>query len=61
MSYGGRQQARSSTLRRARWVTVGLVLLTLILLLTGHWILGIILGAISVVAVWAFLQVRTVR
>jgi len=48
-------------LRRARWVTVGLVLLTLILLLTGHWILGIILGAISVVAVWAFLQVRTVR
>jgi hypothetical protein len=61
MSYGGRQQARTTMLRRARWIAVGLVLLTLILLLTGHWILGIIVGAVSVAAVWAFLQVRTVR
>jgi len=31
------------------------------LLLSGHWILGIILGVVAVAAVAAFRQLRTVR
>lgn len=57
----GRAQARSNILRRAAWIVAVLVLLTLILLLTGHWILGIVLGVVSIAALWAFLQARTVR
>ena len=60
MSFG-RAQARSNLLRRAAWIVAALVVLTLILLLTGHWILGIVLGVISIGALWAFLQARTVR
>jgi hypothetical protein len=42
-------------------VAGGLVLLTLIFALTGHWILTIVAAFPAVVAVWLFLQMRSVR
>jgi hypothetical protein len=48
-------------MRRAGIVTGVLVLIALILLLGGHWILGIVFGAAAVAAVLAFFQLRTVR
>jgi hypothetical protein len=56
-----RARARQSLQRRACIATAGVVLLALILLLSGHWILGIILGVVAVAAVAAFRQLRTVR
>ena len=38
-----------------------LVLLALILFASGHWILGLIVGVIAAVAIWLYLQTRTVR
>jgi hypothetical protein len=38
-----------------------LALLTLVLFAGGHWILGIIVGVAAAVAIWVFLQARTVR
>jgi len=35
--------------------------LALLLLIGGHWILGIVAAVIGVVALWVFLQARTVR
>ena len=61
MSTGGRPQTRGRMLRRAGLIAGGLVLLALLLLVSGHWLLGVIVGALAVIAVWAFLQVRTVR
>jgi hypothetical protein len=61
VSLGGRAQARSTILRRAGLAIAILVVLTLILLLTSHWVLGIVLGVISIAALWAYLQARTVR
>ena len=61
MSVGGRGQARQRTLRRVGLIAAALVLLALVLLLSGHWILGIIFGAGAVAAIWVFLQLRTVR
>jgi len=57
----GRAQTRQRTLRRVGIIAAILVLLALIFLLSGHWLLGIILGAAAVAAVWLFLQLRTVR
>ena len=48
-------------LRRAALIAGALALLTLILLVTGHWILGLIFAAAAAVATWVFLQARTVR
>ena len=48
-------------LRRTALIAGALVLLALLLLLSGHWILGIIVGAAGVLAVVAFRQLRTVR
>ncbi|HKC22001.1 MAG TPA: hypothetical protein VKB64_05755 [Gaiellaceae bacterium] len=48
-------------LRRAGLVVAVLVLLALLLLLSGHWVLGVIFGAAAAVGIWVFLQVRTVR
>lgn len=48
-------------LRRAGWIAGILVLLALLLLITAHWVLAVIVGAVAAVAVWVFLQVRTVR
>jgi Flp pilus assembly protein TadB len=61
MSMSGRGQERQRLLRRAGLVALVLVLLALVLLLSGHWILGIIFGAAAVAAVWVYLQARTVR
>jgi len=38
-----------------------LVLLTLLFLVSGHWVLALIFGAGAAVAIWVFLQARTVR
>jgi hypothetical protein len=38
-----------------------LVVLALIFLVGGHWILGVIFAILAVVAVWAFVQMRSVR
>jgi len=48
-------------LRRAALIAGVLVLLALALLMTGHWVLGVILGVVAVGAVLVFFQVRTVR
>jgi hypothetical protein len=48
-------------LRRAALIGGALVLLTLLLLLSGHWVLAIVFGIPALVAVWAFLQARSVR
>jgi uncharacterized membrane protein YccC len=61
MSVGGRPQTRQRMLRRAGLIVAVLVLVALLLLLSGHWVLGVIAGAAAVVGIWLFLQVRTVR
>lgn len=61
MSYGGRASMRERILKGAGLIAGALVLLALVLLLTGHWILGIIFGVAAAAAVWTFVQVRTVR
>jgi hypothetical protein len=61
MSVGGRGQARQRMLRRAGLIAGVLVLLALILLASGHLVLGVIFGAAAAVASWVFLQARTVR
>ena len=57
----GRADTRQRMLRRGGIVAAVLALLALILLLSGHWILGIIVAVIAAVAIWVFLQARTVR
>ena len=57
----GRADTRQRMLRRGGIVAAALALLALILLISGHWILGIIVGLIAAVAIWIFLQARTVR
>jgi len=61
MSVGGRAQLRSRNLRRAAIVAGLLVLLALLLLASGHWIVGIVFGVLAAVAVFAVVQMRTVR
>jgi hypothetical protein len=61
MSVGGRANARGRVLRRAAMIAGVLVLLALLLLLSGHWVLGVIFGAAAVAAIWVYLQARTVR
>jgi uncharacterized membrane protein len=61
MSLSPRARARQQLMRRAGIVTGVLVVIALILLLGGHWILGIVFGAAAVAAVLAFFQLRTVR
>jgi hypothetical protein len=38
-----------------------LLLLALLFLASGHWVLGLIVGAAAAAAIWVFLQARTVR
>lgn len=38
-----------------------LVLLTLLFLVSGHWVLGLLFGAIAVAAVFVLMQLRTVH
>lgn len=61
MSIGGRPRTRQRMLRRAGLIAGALVLLALVFLLTGHWVLGVILGVVAAAAVWVLWQVRTVR
>jgi hypothetical protein len=61
MSAGGRGEARRRLVRRSGAVAGVLVLLALIFLASGHWIIGIVLGAIAAAAVWVFLQARAVH
>jgi hypothetical protein len=61
MSVGGRARTRESILRRAGLAAAVLVLLALLLLASGHWVLGIVIGAVAAVAIWLFLQARSVR
>ena len=61
MTVGGRGRARERVLRRAALVAGVLVLLALLLLASGHWILGVIFAAVAAAAIWFFLQARTVR
>ena len=61
MSVGGRARVRERILRRAALIAGVLVLLVLLFLVSGHWVLGIIFGAAAAVAIWVFLQARTVR
>ena len=61
MSVGGRDRARGRMLRRAGLIAGALVLLALVFLVSGHWILGVVLGVAAAVAVWVFLQARAVR
>lgn len=61
MAVDGRAQTRQRMLRRAGLVAIVLVIVALLLLLSGHWILGIILGVAAAAAVWVYMQMRTVR
>jgi hypothetical protein len=61
MSVGGREHARRRMLRRGGLVAGALAVLALVLLTSGHWLLGAVLGAAAAAALWVFLQVRTVR
>ncbi len=48
-------------LRRGGIVAAVLALLALLLLISGHWILGVIVAVVAAVATWVFFQARTVR
>jgi hypothetical protein len=61
MSVGGRANVRERVLRRAALIAGVLVLLGLLFLVSGHWVLAVIFGAGAAVAIWVFLQARTVR
>ena len=61
MSMGGRQLERRKMVRRTGLISAALVVLALLLLISGHWLLAIIFGVPAVVAVWVFVQARSVR
>jgi hypothetical protein len=52
---------REQVVRRVAWVAGALVVLTLLFVLTGHWVLAVIFALFAAAAVWAFAQARTVR
>ena len=43
------------------WISAGVAVLAVLFLISGHWILGIVFGAAAVLAIWLFLQLRSVR
>jgi len=61
MSHGGRAGARQRMLRRAGLLAGILALVALLFLIGGHWVLGVIFGVAAAVAIWVFLQARSVR
>jgi hypothetical protein len=61
MSVGGRAGVRAQVLRRAALIGGVLGVLALLFLISGHWILAIIFGIPAAVAIWVFVQARTVR
>ena len=48
-------------LRRAGLIAGGLVLVALVLLISGHWVLGVMFGVVALAAIWVFWQARDVR
>ena len=61
MSAGGRAQVRGRLLRRAGLAAAVLLLLALLFLSSGHWLLGIIFAVAAAIAIWVFVQARSVR
>jgi uncharacterized membrane protein YccC len=61
VSNGSRADTRQRMLRRGGLVAGILAVLALLLLISGHWILGIVFAVVAAVAIWLFLQARTVR
>jgi hypothetical protein len=61
MTAGGRGRARGRILQRTALIAGALVLLTVLFVVTGHWVLAIIAGVPAAVAVWLFLQARAVQ
>jgi hypothetical protein len=61
MSIGGRAALRRRYLRRVAVLAGVLVLLALLLLSSGHWVLGLLFGAAAAVAILVFVQMRTVH
>jgi hypothetical protein len=61
VSAGGRAAARGRFLRRAGLLAAALVVLAFLFLITGHWLLAVIVGVAGAVAVWLFVQARAVR
>jgi hypothetical protein len=57
----GRGQARQRLVRRTGLAAGVLVVLALIALLSGHWLIGLVLAVAAAAAVWVFLQARSVR
>jgi len=57
----GRGQERSRLLRRLALAAGVLVLLALLFLISGHWLLALILAIPAAVAVWMYMQARGVR
>lgn len=61
MSLDGRARARQSTLKRIGLIAGVLLILALLFLVTGHWVLGLILAVAAGAGIWVFLQARSVR
>ncbi len=61
MSMSGRAQTRQRLLRRAGLIAAALAIVALLLLISGHWVLGLILAVAAAAAIWVVLQARTVR
>ncbi len=61
MSVGGRAEQRRRMLQRSGLAAAVSGLVAIVLLASGHWIVGILFAVACVAAVWAFLQLRTLR
>jgi hypothetical protein len=61
MSVGGRDAQRKRYLRRVGLTAGALVLLALLLFASGHWLVGLVLAAAAVAAIFVYAQMRTVR
>jgi hypothetical protein len=61
LSVGGRARTRERLLRRAALIAGALGLVAILLLLSGHWVLGVIFAVAAAAATWLFLQARAVR
>jgi hypothetical protein len=61
MSMTGRGQARQRLVRRTGIGAAVLVVLALLLLFSGHWLIGLFFAVAAAAAVWVFLQARSVR
>jgi uncharacterized membrane protein YccC len=61
VSMSGRAQTRQRLLRRMGLIAAALAIVALLLLFSGHWILGLIFAVAAAAAIWVALQARTVR